>query len=66
MKPTAFLVNIGRGKLVDEPALIRALQEKWIAGAGLDTFVEEPLPSHQPALETAQRYSDAPYRRPDG
>jgi D-2-hydroxyacid dehydrogenase (NADP+) len=48
MKPTAFLVNMSRGKVVDEEALIRALQEKWIAGAGLDTFVEEPLPPGSP------------------
>ena len=48
MKPSAYLVNIGRGGLVDEPALIRALQEKWIAGAGLDVFETEPLPPESP------------------
>jgi phosphoglycerate dehydrogenase-like enzyme len=48
MKPTAFLVNIGRGKLIDEAALIRALQEEWIGGAGLDVFETEPLPSDSP------------------
>lgn len=48
MKKTAFLVNIGRGKTVDEAALIRALQEHWIAGAGLDTFLQEPLPTDNP------------------
>jgi len=42
MKPTAFFVNTGRGRIVDEPALIRALQEKWIAGAGLDVYWHEP------------------------
>jgi phosphoglycerate dehydrogenase-like enzyme len=44
MKPTAFLINVSRGKIIDEPALIRALEEGWIAGAGLDVFFEEPLP----------------------
>lgn len=44
MKPTAFLINIARGELIDEPVLVRALRDKWIAGAGLDAFAEEPLP----------------------
>jgi phosphoglycerate dehydrogenase-like enzyme len=44
MKSTAFIVNIARGGIVDEPALIRALKENWIAGAGLDVFEQEPLP----------------------
>jgi phosphoglycerate dehydrogenase-like enzyme len=44
MKPTAFLLNIARGKIIDEDALIQALEENWIAGAGLDVFVTEPLP----------------------
>lgn len=44
MKPTAYLINLARGAIVDETALIRALEEKWIAGAGLDVFVKEPLP----------------------
>jgi D-2-hydroxyacid dehydrogenase (NADP+) len=48
MKPTAILVNMSRGKVVDETALILALQEEWIAGAGLDTFVKEPLPPDSP------------------
>ena len=45
MKPTAYLINIARGDVVDEEALIRALDEGWIAGAGLDVFVNEPLPA---------------------
>jgi D-3-phosphoglycerate dehydrogenase len=48
MKPTAGLINTSRGPVVDEPALIRALQEKWIAGAALDVTVEEPLAASSP------------------
>jgi phosphoglycerate dehydrogenase-like enzyme len=48
MKSTAFLINIGRGSLVDEPALIEVLTNGSIAGAGLDTFEKEPLPESSP------------------
>lgn len=48
MKPTAFLINIGRGDIVDEEALIHALKTGKIAGAALDTFWKEPLPKDNP------------------
>jgi phosphoglycerate dehydrogenase-like enzyme len=51
MKPAAIIINIGRGRTIDEEALIRALEEKWIAGAGLDTFEREPLPPESPLWE---------------
>ncbi len=44
MRATAYLINTGRGALVDETALVRALKEGWIAGAGLDVYAQEPLP----------------------
>lgn len=44
MKSTAYLINISRGETVDEEALTRALEEGWIASAGLDVFATEPLP----------------------
>ncbi|HEY4253344.1 MAG TPA: D-2-hydroxyacid dehydrogenase family protein [Roseomonas sp.] len=50
MKKTAFIVNTSRGPLIDQPALIAALQEGRIAGAGLDVFDEEPLPAGHPIL----------------
>ena len=45
---SAVLVNVGRGPVVDEGALIRALRSDEIAGAGLDVFTEEPLPEESP------------------
>jgi phosphoglycerate dehydrogenase-like enzyme len=48
MRPTAFLINIGRGEIVDEEALIRALDSRRIAGAALDVFCQEPLPKDHP------------------
>lgn len=48
MKSSSYLVNIGRGALVDQEALIEALQEKRIAGAGLDVTSPEPLPQESP------------------
>ena len=48
MKRTAFFINVSRGKLVDTPALVRALEEGRIAGAGLDVTYKEPLPADEP------------------
>jgi phosphoglycerate dehydrogenase-like enzyme len=51
MKPTAYLINISRGPIVDEAALIDALRRQAIAGAGIDTFDIEPVPSEHPILK---------------
>jgi D-2-hydroxyacid dehydrogenase (NADP+) len=48
MKPTAFLVNLARGGVLDEAALLRALENKRIAGAALDALATEPLPADNP------------------
>jgi D-2-hydroxyacid dehydrogenase (NADP+) len=48
MKPTAYLINIARGGIIDEEALIAALKERRIAGAGLDVTAKEPLPPESP------------------
>ncbi|MFC1993199.1 C-terminal binding protein [Chloroflexota bacterium] len=71
MRPTAYLINTSRGPVVDEAALIKALQEKWIAGAGLDVFEKEPVDPDNPLLQmdnvivTAHSggYSDAAFIR---
>jgi phosphoglycerate dehydrogenase-like enzyme len=51
LKPTAYLVNVARGELIDEDAMIRVLREKKIAGAGLDVYQTEPLPLSSPLLQ---------------
>jgi phosphoglycerate dehydrogenase-like enzyme len=48
MKPSAVIINVGRGPVIDEPAMIKALSERSIKGAALDVFDEEPLPEKHP------------------
>lgn len=51
MKPTAYFLNAARGDVVDEAAMIKALEEGQIAGAGLDVLVEEPMPADHPLMK---------------
>ncbi len=51
MRSHAYLVNVARGRVIDEKALLRALKEGWIAGAGLDVTEEEPLPPDSPLYD---------------
>ena len=72
MKSTAYFINTARGAVVDEPALIKALQEKWIAGAGLDVFEKEPVDPDNPLLQMdnvvvtphSASYSDVAFELP--
>ena len=61
MKRTAYLINTGRGALLDEAALVRALKENWIAGAALDVFTTEPL-SPNSALRSAPNLLLSPHQ----
>lgn len=63
MKPTAFLLNLGRGGIVDEPALAEAVDKGVIAGAALDVFCREPLPSDNPLLRVShpERFRFTPH-----
>ncbi|OGP50890.1 MAG: hypothetical protein A2Y79_14255 [Deltaproteobacteria bacterium RBG_13_43_22] len=54
MKKSASIINIARGSIIQEKALIKALQEGWIAGAGLDVFETEPLPEDSPLWDMEQ------------
>ncbi len=54
MKPAAYFINVGRGETVDEVALIEALEQRRIAGAGLDVFATEPLPATSPLWQMPQ------------
>jgi phosphoglycerate dehydrogenase-like enzyme len=51
MKPSAYFINTARGPIVQHDALVRALREKWIAGAGIDVFPTEPPPKDDPLFE---------------
>ena len=48
LRPTAYLLNPARGPIIQEKALLKALQEKWIAGAALDTHYHYPMPADHP------------------
>jgi D-3-phosphoglycerate dehydrogenase len=71
MKASAYFINTARGAVVDEAALIKALQEKWIAGAALDVFEEEPIAPDNPLLKMnnvvvlphSASYSDVAFQR---
>ncbi len=56
MKPTACLINMARGAVVDEAALVKALHDGEIGGAGLDTFVQEPMPADDPLWDAPNTY----------
>jgi D-3-phosphoglycerate dehydrogenase len=71
MKPSAYLINTSRGSVVDEPALIRVLRDKRIAGAGIDVFEKDPIDPDNPLLKMdsvivtphSAFYCDASFKR---
>ena len=65
MKPTAFLINMARGAVVDEKALVKALQDHTIAGCGSDVFEQEPLPSDSPLWDMPNMVI-TPHATPEG
>ncbi|MEJ7697631.1 MAG: NAD(P)-dependent oxidoreductase [Candidatus Limnocylindrales bacterium] len=62
IKPGAWLINVARGRLIDERALLRALTDGPLGGAVLDTFRDEPLAARLAVLRPRQRHRDPPYR----
>lgn len=56
MKPSSYLLNMGRGGIVNESDLAQAIDENWIAGAAVDVFTEEPLPADHPYLRVTQKH----------
>ena len=55
MKPSAYIINMGRGGIIDESALAKAIDEGRIAGAGVDVFTSEPLPADNPLMKVRNR-----------
>jgi phosphoglycerate dehydrogenase-like enzyme len=64
MKPTAFLVNLARGPVIDEAALIDALRQRTIGGAGLDVFDVEPLPADSPLWDLPNTFISPHFSAP--
>ncbi len=62
MKESAVLINVARGKLVEEGALVEALRSGAIRGAGLDVYAEEPLSESSPSVGSGERVPDAAHR----
>jgi D-3-phosphoglycerate dehydrogenase len=61
MKPSAILINTARGGIVDEEALVQALSDRVIAGAGLDCFEKEPISPENPLLKIENRLILSPH-----